>query len=394
MLRTTDEPGARGGGAALIIENGEVWGPEPQGVRTVFAWEGRIQSLATESPQRLLDELGIPFDSVDARGCLILPGMVDPHEHLIGGSGEHGFASQTPEITLPELVLGGVTTVVGCLGVDTITRTMPALLARAKGFNEEGLSAYIYSGGYDVPPRTLTGSLRGDLLLVPEVIGAGEIAISDRRSSQPRIDELAKVVNDAYVGGILSGKSGVTHIHVGDGRAMLGPLRTLLADYDVRPESLYPTHIERHRALMEEGIELTRAGVTIDLDTEDRDLAKWLMLYFERDGHPDRITASSDAAIFSPATLYEQVRACVLEFGLPLERVLPVVTRNPARVLGLLRKGKIQAGMDADLLVVRANDLSIRDVIARGRVLALDGRLLKRPLAIARGNRGIGYHGA
>jgi beta-aspartyl-dipeptidase (metallo-type) len=393
MLRDPDEPGARESAAALIIENGEIWGPEPQGVRTLFAWEGRLQRITSEEPRRLLDELGIPYETIDAAGCFVLPGVIDAHEHLIGGSGECGFASQTPEITLPELVLGGVTTVVGCLGVDTITRTMPALLARAKGFNEEGLTAYIYSGGYDVPPRTLTGSLRSDLLLVPEVIGAGEIAISDRRSSQPRIDELAKVVNDAYVGGILSGKSGITHFHVGDGKAMLRPIRELLESYDIRPESVYPTHIERHRALMEEGIELTRLGVTIDLDTEERDLAKWLTLFFERDGNPDRITASSDAAIMSPATLYEQVRICVLEAGLPLERVLATVTRNPARVLGLSKKGKVQPGMDADLLVVRADDLSIRDVIARGRVLARDRRLLVPPRSVARGNRNKEYHG-
>ena len=115
----------------------------------------------------------------------MVPGFIDPHEHLLGGSGEEGWASQTPEIALSEIVAGGITTVVGCLGTDTTTKTMPGLLAKAKAFNDEGLTAYIYSGGYNVPPITLTGSVRTDMLFVPEVIGAGEIAISDARSTEP-----------------------------------------------------------------------------------------------------------------------------------------------------------------------------------------------------------------
>ena len=115
----------------------------------------------------------------------IAPGLVDPHEHLLGGSGEEGFSSQTPEIFLREIATAGVTTVVGCLGVDTTTKTMPGLLARAKALSEEGLTAFIWSGGCNVPPTTITGSLRDDLIFIDEVIGAGEVAISDNRATEP-----------------------------------------------------------------------------------------------------------------------------------------------------------------------------------------------------------------
>src|SRR5262249_18004595 len=158
---------------------------------------------------------------------------IDSHEHLLGGSGEDGFSSQTPEIFLRELAVAGITTVVGCLGVDTTTKTMPGLLARAKALNEEGLTAFIWSGGYNVPPTTITGSMRDDLIFINEVIGAGEIAISDNRASEPSIEELAKLVSDAHVGGILSGKSGVTHLHVGDHPRRLNPLRALIENYAV-----------------------------------------------------------------------------------------------------------------------------------------------------------------
>ncbi len=186
---------------------------------------------------------------------------------------KQGFETQTPELALSEIVTHGITTVVGCLGTDTTTKTMPGLLAKAKAFNAEGITAYVYSGGYNVPPVTLTGSIRTDMMFVPEIIGAGEIAISDARSTEPTVHEFARLVRDGYVGGMLSGKSGVTHFHVGSGKTRLRPLRTLLDDYEISPASLYPTHVERNVELMSEAVDLSKRGVTVDVDTVEGDLA-------------------------------------------------------------------------------------------------------------------------
>jgi beta-aspartyl-dipeptidase (metallo-type) len=73
----------------------------------------------------------------------VTPGFIDPHEHLLGGSGEEGFATQTPEISVSEIICAGITTVVGCLGVDTTMKTLPGLLAKAKALKEGGLNAFI-----------------------------------------------------------------------------------------------------------------------------------------------------------------------------------------------------------------------------------------------------------
>lgn len=371
-----------------LIENGEIYAPEPRGRGSVLILGGRVARVG-EVDARAVEALGLELSVIDAAGCLVTPGLIDPHEHLAGGSGEKGFSTQTPEIFLSELIGGGITTVVGCLGLDTTTKTMPGLLARAKALREEGLTAFVYTGGYNVPPTTLTGSVRDDIMFIEEVIGAGEVAVSDLRSTEPCTRELARLVSDAHAGGLLGGKAGVTHFHVGDGRKRLEPLRALLDEYDVEPAWLYPTHVERSRALMEEAVELTRRGVTIDVDTVEEDLAKWLGFYLERGGDPARLTASSDASISSPRTLHEQVRDCVVNYGFPVELVLSLVTSNTSRVLKLKGKGSLDAGADADVLVLRAGSLEIKEVIAGGRRLMRGGEVCQAEAFLENSNRDL-----
>jgi beta-aspartyl-dipeptidase (metallo-type) len=94
-------------------------------------------------------------------------------------------------------------------------KTMAGLLAKAKALKEEGLSAYLWTGGYDVPPTNIIDSPRNDIMFIEEVIGSGEIAISDERSTDHVPHELAKLVIDTHNGGMLAKKAGVTHFHVG-----------------------------------------------------------------------------------------------------------------------------------------------------------------------------------
>src|SRR5262245_47820245 len=330
-----------------LIENGFVYSPEPRGVQSVLMAGDRIEKVG-EVDKRAIEASGLDLDVVDASDCIVAPGLIDPHEHLLGGSGEEGFSSQTPEIFLSELAVAGVTTVVGCLGVDTTTKTMPGLLARAKALEEEGLTAFIWSGGYNVPPTTITDSIRDDLIFINEVIGAGEVAISDNRATEPTLDELARLVSDVYVGGMLSRKSGVTHFHVGDHPNGLSPLRALVENYAVKPEWLYPTNVDRSRELTRAAAAFTRLGALVDIDVTQENLPEHLRLFIEDNGDLSRLTVSSDAAISSPRDLHDQIRACVVEHGYPLEMILQLGAANTARVLKLDSKGRLEQGCDAD----------------------------------------------
>ena len=80
---------------------------------------------------------------------------------------------------------------VGCIGTDGVCRDMKGLVAKAHALCEEGVTCYCYTGSYDVPVNTITKTIKSDLLLIDKVIGVGEIALSDHRSSQPTYEPVS-----------------------------------------------------------------------------------------------------------------------------------------------------------------------------------------------------------
>jgi beta-aspartyl-dipeptidase (metallo-type) len=340
----------------VIIENGDVYTPAPRGRNRVVIAGGRIE--------RIGDVDARPFDPqiIDASGCIVVPGLIDPHIHLIGGSGEKGWGTASAEISSRELLAAGITTVVGLLGTDTTTKTLPALLGKVKALRAQGLNAWMWTGGYDA--RTLNGNLRDDIVLIEEIIGAGEIAIADRRGVHFDARALARLATDCYVAGTLTGKAGVLHLHTGELRERLSIVRELL-DFGVPASAIHPTHVNRNEELFAEAVELTRKGVAVDLDVVDEDLHRWLRNF---DGDRSLVTISTDSPIGRPAALLEQIRDLIRQNILPLEDAFALATRNTARVLKLQDAGEIAEGKRADLLILNAQSLAIRQVIAGGRV--------------------------
>jgi beta-aspartyl-dipeptidase (metallo-type) len=360
-----------------LLEGCEVFAPEPLGQRSILIAGGVILRIGAVDAAPLRSS-GLGIEVIDGSGCVVIPGLVDPHQHLIGAGGEQGFASRMPEVPAAEIARAGITTVVGCLGTDTITRNLGTLLGKVRQLDALGISAYLYTGGFQVPPPTLTTSVMSDLILIDKVIGVGEIAISDARSSAPTLDELARLVCDARVGGTVGGKAGVTHFHIGPGKERLAPLSALLDRYEVVPESIYATHINRTPELVTDAIALARRGAYVDMDTIDEDLIVWLRRYREGGGPMDRLTASSDAHTRggAPRKLFGQLISCCRESGMPLAEILPLFTCNPAAALKLPNKGRLREQADADLLLLSKPDLDLVHVFARGRALVRSGQVL------------------
>jgi imidazolonepropionase-like amidohydrolase len=67
-----------------LVENGEVYAPELLGRRDVLIVNDRIVMIG-EVDRRGLKALGHEHKVIDAIGCVVTPGFIDPHEHLLGG---------------------------------------------------------------------------------------------------------------------------------------------------------------------------------------------------------------------------------------------------------------------------------------------------------------------
>lgn len=376
-----------------IIKGGQVFAPESLGTQDIVIANSVIAHIApTVSPTNAYGEAEV----LDVSGKLVVPGFIDQHVHLLGGGGEDGYATRTPEVVLSDITMGGTTTVVGCLGTDGLTRTMAGLLAKARGLEQDGVSTYIYSGAYEVPPPTLTGSIRSDLILIDKVIGCGEVAISDHRSSQPSQAELARLAAEARVGGLLSGKAGVLHLHVGAGSRQLSVLFALAAETELPVSQFVPTHMNRNWNLIDEGIRWTKLGGVIDFTAADPEAgqetitaAQAVQYCLNQGAALDSLTITSDGHGSLPvfdgsggvkglreaklSWLHSEVKSMV-KGGLSLEQALRPVTINPAKLLKLYpQKGVLKPGSDADIVVLD-QQLNVEQVFAKGRWLVKAGQ--------------------
>jgi beta-aspartyl-dipeptidase (metallo-type) len=169
----------------------------------------------------------------------------------------------------------------------------------------------------------------------------------------------------------------------------LEPLRELLTNHEIKAEWLYPTHISRSPELMAEAIGLAREGAHVDLDTVQQELAKDVKFYLDNGGPADKLTVSSDADSGTPDILFDQICGLVVKKKMPLELVLSFVTSNTAAVLKLEKKGRVDEGNDADLLVLKEGSLEIVEVIAGGKRMVKEGSLAVREKFLEESHRNV-----
>ena len=368
-----------------LIKNANLFSPDPHGIVHILIAGEVVVYIDAKLPDL---DAGLDVSIVDVEGARLIPGIIDAHAHITGGGGETGPSSRVPPVFLSEFTKAGVTSVVGVLGTDDLTRNTQTLVTQAYGLREEGLSAWCHTGGYHLPLTTLTGSARGDIVFIDPVIGVGELAISDHRSSQPTLDEFLRVASEAHVAGLMTGKAGIVHCHMGDGERGLALLRAALDKSEIPARTFNPTHVNRNKPLFEEALSLTDYGCRIDLTAfptghvePGLSAADAFVLYHDRGCPADRLTISSDGGGCLPAfdnegnltrfgvglssTLPETLQELVAR-GVPMEDALPPFTSTVADLLRLSRKGRVETGLDADLVVL--NELGgVQDVMARGR---------------------------
>jgi beta-aspartyl-dipeptidase (metallo-type) len=378
----------------ILIQQCDVYAPEAAGRRDVLVAGGRVVAMA----ERIPVPDGLDVQVVPAEGLRMIPGLIDCHVHIAGAGGEGGPATRTPEMQLSQMLEGGVTSVVGCLGTDGMTRSVASVLMKCKGLRQEGVSAWMLTGAYQVPTPTVLGDVGKDVAMIDEVIGVGEIAISDHRSSGPTIDELIRLTEHARVGGMLGGKAGVVNFHMGDAEDPFRPLYEIVERSELSLRQLLPTHCNRNGSIFKDAatygkhgylditassyeyfpeyevkpskaiVQLVAAGVPLEHITMTSDGCGSLP-DFDEDGNLVKLETGQ------PSSVLREILATMREEGMPLEQALRVATANVADILKLPRKGRIAVGYDADLVVLDGDD-QIRHLVANGTLMVHDGDML------------------
>ncbi|PFO82741.1 beta-aspartyl-peptidase [Bacillus cereus] len=379
-----------------LIKNTELYTPQYEGKKDILIANDRIVKIEDE-----INIIGVDIQVIEGANTKCIPGIIDRHVHITGGGGEGGFSSSTPEVQISTVVQQGITTVVGLLGTNDLARNTKNLLAKAKSLREEGLNAYILTGGYGYPPNTITGDVRDDIMFFGEVLGL-KLAIEDHRSSYVTKEELKRLAAHVRVSSMLSKKPGFIHLHMGDGQGLYEMIYELIDETDL-PISLFsPTHINRNARLLEASIEFAKRGGLVDITsninlmTEGKTVtpSKVLMYLLNHGVDINRITISSDAngsmpvfdeggqfiglevAGFEP-TLHT-LRELVNQEGLPLDKALRPFTINPAKGLGIgHERGVIVENGYADLVLLDEK-LNVRDVFASGIPFVKDYEVIKK----------------
>ncbi len=381
-----------------LIKNADVYAPRPFGKKDVL--------IAGNGICQISDEISISgnlkYKEIDGTGKYLFPGFIDNHVHIAGGGGEGGFATRTPKITMKDIIDGGITTIIGTLGTDGYGRTMSELLATAGAIEAEGITVYANTGSYQIPVRTFTGDISNDIMFIDRVVGVGEIAVSDHRSSCPTVEELEKIVSKARVSGMLSGKRGIVNIHIGDEPEVLEKIKKIVLNCKAYLKHFHPTHMNRSRKVFDDGLKYLNMGGSIDFTTSttpeflaEGEVACWdaVKEILHKGLDISKVTLSSDGQGSLPlfdekgnflgvdvgrvTSVYETVRKCI-ENGTPIETAVSLVTSNPADIYGWSHKGRIEENADADLVLVNCDDMEIDTVIAKGQILREKGINLKK----------------
>lgn len=376
----------------LLIKGADVYAPEHIGKKDILIAGGKIERMADTLP----DYEGC--EVIDGTGKIVTPGIIDRHVHITGGGGEGSFHTQAPRVELSNLVEGGVTTVVGVLGTDGISRSVENLLAKAKALKEEGISVYICCGAYGYPSPTITGDVSKDIMFVDEIIGL-KLAVSDHRAPNINVDELIRAASDVRTAGMLSGKPGIMCLHMGDDKKGLEPIFKALEETSIPIKTFQPTHCARNKKLLADAFKFAKMGGTFDVTCSQTD-AKFVQVAgaikaAKEDGVPmDKVTFSSDGfgsfsnydkdgrlvsiGVAEVNTMYRQVVYQVKHEGMELDEALTFATSNVAKALELYpKKGCVAEGSDADILILNA-DLTMSGVIANGTEMMKDGVVIKK----------------
>ena len=362
-----------------LLKNADIYAPQHIGKADILLAGGKIEKIADS-----ISLSGIEYETVDLAGRRVSPGFMDKHVHVIGGGGEFGFESYADALQAEDLLKVGTTTVVGLLGTDGVFKELTNLYAKVKALDMK-MTAWMLTGSYAYPSKTLTGSVDRDIALVDKVIGC-KLALSDDRGSFPDDKELHRLVADCWRGAMTCGKPGMLHIHMGALATGVSQLEKIISESPRLARHISITHCARTEELFRQSIAYAKHGGNIDITTGGSKFAPipkevalaieagvpFAKLTLSSDGrggvrHIDPVTGIATYGTGPVDSNLKEFRNIVNDGILSFEDALKLLTSNVADEYSFTGKGRIEKGKDADILVWN-DDLSLAKVFARGNL--------------------------
>jgi len=343
----------------LIVRGGTVIDPAAglRGRRDVAIADGKVAAVETSIPPERAGQ------TLDARGKLVLPGLIDLHIH--GYWGYHG--AHPDEVCLPR----GTTTAVdgGSVGANGFkgfkafiveqsrTRVKSWLNISTVGLIEIRVGELLNLLYVDVEAAVRTAEANRDTIVGFKVRLSEYVAGADFRPAL----KLAREAADAAKLPLM--------VHIGDTNDPLSVALALLRPGDV------VTHTytgRRHGILDEQGAllpavhEARRSGILFDGAHGRRHFGFDVIRRALDQGFPlDTLSsdiswrATSDRSYHLPLLMTK-----LMALGVTLDEAVPLVTSNPARYLGRdMDLGTLRPGAVADLAILELieGDVTLRD---------------------------------
>lgn len=372
----------------LVVKGGEVIDPASglRGPRDVGIRFGRIAALDIEIPADRAAQV------LDARGKLVLPGLIDLHAHVYPQGSAIGLPAD-------ELVPYTATTTyvsAGDAGANNFSAFRHFVIAQSRsrifGFlhiSSIGLAGFpvgemlnLDYADVDLAAKTLAENQ--DVLLGIKVresrLVVGHNGVEPLKRAIAAIDR--------------SGTNGRVLCHIGDAPGELATLLDLLRPGDILTHAFSgagnnvvvdgrlhaAAAAAKQRGVV---IDVGHGGGSFDFTVAEPAMAQGLM--------PD--TISSDIHAFSgntPGMPYlPWVMSKFLALGVPLEQVIAMATINPARIVGRVEGlGTLAVGAPADIAVLELVEEKVKFVDTRGNTR--DGTRYLKPAHTVRAGRPFG----
>lgn len=373
----------------LLLRGGEVLDPGAglRGLMDVGIADGKIAAVAPSLPG---DHARQTFD---AKGMLVLPGLVDLHAHVLVNG--HDMGLHTDRCCLGT----GVTTL--CDAGSTGSSNFPALRNMLDHHVRTGVRAFV-----NLSAIGITGIARcGELAHLPYADPEGcaktirehpGLAVGVKLRFGPNLvwEYSAEPVKMARRAAEMAGAGVPMMMHITDSPVPLPELVAHMKPGDIVTHCYHGRNHgilgQQRQFVLKEIVEAQRAGIVFDC-AHGRNHFSFRVLEkaLEQGFLPDTIstdltlrTATEGPVWDLPTTMTK-----LLHFGLPLDEVVRRATAAPARILGgegtvgTLRPG---ANADVALFELRDEDFEMRDsegdvVVARRRLVARatvkDGRV-------------------